>query len=164
MKMALNGALTIGTLDGANVEIKEEVGDENIFIFGLTTAEVAIAKANGYNPREYYDSNPELKRVLDMISSGFFSVDEPNRYQPIIDNLLNNGDQYLLLADYASYIEAQEKVSKLYKNQDEWMRLAILNVANMAKFSSDRAIGEYAANIWHVSPYKEKKARASSKK
>ena len=164
MKMALNGALTIGTLDGANVEIKEEVGDENIFIFGLTTAEVAAAKANGYNPREYYDSNPELKRVLDMIGSGFFSVDEPNRYQPIIDNLLNNGDQYLLLADYASYIEAQEKVSKLYKNQDEWTRLAILNVANMAKFSSDRAIGEYAENIWHVSPYKGKKAKASSKK
>jgi starch phosphorylase len=164
MKMALNGALTIGTLDGANVEIKEEVGDENIFIFGLTTAEVAATKANGYNPREYYDSNPELKRVLDMISSGFFSVDEPNRYQPIIDNLLNNGDQYLLLADYASYIEAQEKVSKLYKNQDEWTRLAILNVANMAKFSSDRAIGEYAENIWHVSPYKAKKAKVSSKK
>jgi starch phosphorylase len=164
MKMALNGALTIGTLDGANVEIKEEVGDENIFIFGLTTAEVATAKANGYNPREYYDSNPELKRVLDMIGSGFFSVDEPNRYQPIIDNLLNNGDQYLLLADYASYIEAQEKVSKLYKNQDEWTRLAILNVANMAKFSSDRAIGEYAENIWHVSPYKGKKAKGSSKK
>jgi len=164
MKMALNGALTIGTLDGANVEIKEEVGDENIFIFGLTTAEVAATKAAGYNPRDYYEANPELKRVLDMISGGFFSVDEPNRYQSIVDNLLNNGDQYLLLADYASYIEAQEKVSLLYKNQDEWTRLAVLNVANMAKFSSDRAIGEYAENIWHISPFKVKKTKSSIKK
>jgi len=164
MKMALNGALTIGTLDGANVEIKEEVGDENIFIFGLTTAEVAATKASGYNPRDYYEANPELKRVIDMISEGFFSVDEPNRYQSIVDNLLNNGDQYLLLADYASYIEAQEKVSMLYKNQDEWTRLAVLNVANMAKFSSDRAIGEYAEKIWHISPFKVKKTKSSIKK
>jgi starch phosphorylase len=150
MKMSLNGALTIGTLDGANVEIMEEVGEENIFIFGLTTPQVAEVKANGYNPLDYYHSNPELKQVLDMISNGFFSIDEPNRYQPIIDNLLKNGDQYLLLADYASYIETQDRVGKLYQNQDEWTRLAILNVANMAKFSSDRAIGDYAKNIWHV--------------
>lgn len=150
MKMALNGALTIGTLDGANVEIMEEVGAENIFIFGLTTPQVAEVKANGYNPYDYYNSNPELKKVLDMISSGFFSIDEPARYQPIVDNLLKNGDQYLLLADYASYIETQDKVGKLYQDQDEWTRLAILNVANMAKFSSDRAIGDYAKNIWHV--------------
>ena len=150
MKMALNGALTIGTLDGANVEIMEEVGAENIFIFGLTTPQVAEVKANGYNPYDYYNSNPELKKVLDMISSGFFSIDEPARYQPIVDNLLKNGDQYLLLADYASYIETQDKVGKLYQDQDEWTRLAILNVANMAKFSSDRAIGDYAKNIWYV--------------
>jgi starch phosphorylase len=128
----------------------EEVGEENIFIFGLTTPQVAEVKANGYNPLDYYHSNPELKQVLDMISNGFFSIDEPNRYQPIIDNLLKNGDQYLLLADYASYIETQDRVGKLYQNQDEWTRLAILNVANMAKFSSDRAIGDYAKNIWHV--------------
>lgn len=150
MKMSLNGALTIGTLDGANVEIMEEVGEENIFIFGLTTPQVAEVKANGYNPNDYYHSNPELKQVLDMIASGFFSIEEPNRYQPIIDNLLKNGDQYLLLADYASYVETQDRVGKLYQNQDEWTRLAILNVANMAKFSSDRAIGDYAKNIWHV--------------
>lgn len=150
MKMSLNGALTIGTLDGANVEIMEEVGEENIFIFGLTTPQVAEVKANGYNPHDYYHSNPELKQVLDMIASGFFSIDDPNRYQPIIDNLLKNGDQYLLLADYASYIETQDRVGKLYQNQEEWTRLAILNVANMAKFSSDRAIGDYAKNIWHV--------------
>ncbi len=151
MKMALNGALTIGTLDGANVEIKEEVGDENIFIFGLTTPQVAELKANGYNPRDYYNSNPELKEVLDMIASGYFSVEEPQRYQNIVDNLLNN-DQYLLLADYASYVETQDKVDSLYQNRDEWVRKAILNVANMAKFSSDRAIGDYAKNIWNVSP------------
>lgn len=163
MKMALNGALTIGTLDGANVEIKEEVGDENIFIFGLTTQQVVETKANGYNPRDYYDVNPELKQVLDMIASGFFSVDEPNRYQAIVDNLLDHGDQYLLLADYASYIEAQDKVAKLYENQDEWTRLAILNVANMAKFSSDRAIGEYAKNIWHVSPHASAQGTVANK-
>lgn len=151
MKMALNGALTIGTLDGANVEIKEEVGDENIFIFGLTTPEVAKMKAQGYHPRDYYNSNLELKHVLDMIASGYFSVDEPARYHNIVNNLLNN-DQYLLLADYASYIETQNKVANLYRNQDEWVRKAILNVANMAKFSSDRAIDEYAKNIWHVKP------------
>ena len=149
MKMALNGALTIGTLDGANVEIAEEVGMENIFIFGLTTPQVAEVKANGYKPRDYYQANPALKEVIDMIGSGFFSVDEPHRYQAIVDTLLNN-DNYLLLADYASYIETQDKVSALYQNQDEWTRMAILNVANMAKFSSDRAIGDYAKNIWHV--------------
>ena len=158
MKMALNGALTIGTLDGANVEIKEEVGDDNIFIFGLTTPQVAELKASGYKPRDYYNNNPELKQVLDMIADGYFSIDEPNRYQVIVDNLLNN-DQYLLLADYASYIEAQERVGKLYQHQDDWTRMAILNVANMAKFSSDRAIGDYAKNIWHVTPHTNVKAK-----
>lgn len=160
MKMALNGALTIGTLDGANVEIKEEVGDENIFIFGLTTPQVAEVKANGYKPRDYYNNNSELKQVLDMIAEGYFSIDEPARYQVIVDNLLNN-DQYLLLADYASYIEAQERVGKLYQHQDDWTRMSILNVANMAKFSSDRAIGDYAKNIWHVSPNIKPKQKQS---
>lgn len=156
MKMALNGALTIGTLDGANVEIKEEVGDDNIFIFGLTTEEVAAVKAKGYNPLDYYHSNAELKQVLDMIASGYFSVDEPRRYQPIIDNLLQNGDQYLLLADYASYIETQDKVATLYLDQDAWMTKAILNVAHMAKFSSDRSMHDYAKNIWHLEGYADK--------
>ena len=154
MKMALNGALTIGTLDGANVEIKEEVGDENIFIFGLTTDEVAAIKANGYNPWDYYHANPELKQVLDMIAGGFFSVEEPDRYQAIFDNLMHKGDHYLLLADYASYIETQEAVSALYQNQEEWTRRAILNVARVGKFSSDRTIGEYAKNIWKVASAK----------
>ncbi len=154
MKMALNGALTIGTLDGANVEIKEEVGDDNIFIFGLTTPEVAAAKANNYNPRDFYQQNAELKQVLDMIGSGFFSMQEPNRYQAIIDNLLNH-DNYLLLADYASYIACQDEVSKTYQDPEEWSRRTILNVARMAKFSSDRTISEYAKNIWNVQAVKQ---------
>ena len=153
MKMALNGALTIGTLDGANVEIKEEVGDDNIFIFGLTTPQVAEIKANGYSPRDYYNQNPALKEVLDMIANGFFSQEEPNRYQAIVDNLLNN-DNYLLLADYAAYIDCQDEVAKVYQDQDEWSRRAILNVARMAKFSSDRTICEYAKNIWQVESLK----------
>ena len=154
MKMALNGALTIGTLDGANVEIKEEVGNENIFIFGLTTNEVAQTKAQGYNPWDYYNNNAELKEVLDMIAGGFFSVEEPDRYQAIFDNLLHKGDHYLLLADYASYIATQDAVGTLYQDQEEWSRMAILNVARVGKFSSDRTIGEYAKNIWNVTPAK----------
>ncbi|PPC95030.1 MAG: glycogen phosphorylase [Methylotenera sp.] len=162
MKMALNGALTIGTLDGANVEIMEEVGNENIFIFGLTTQQVMDTKSS-YNPREYYENNPALKQVLDMISQGYFSVDEPNRYEIVVNNLLS-GDQYMLLADYASYIETQDKVAKLYKDQDQWTRMAILNVANMAKFSSDRAIGDYARNIWHVTQEKSNGSKIKSRK
>jgi len=150
MKMALNGALTIGTLDGANVEIMQEVGDENIFIFGLKADEVSTTKSNGYNPWDYYNSNPELKEALDMIASGYFSIEEPGRYQAIFDNLLNKGDQYLLLADYASYMQMQEHVSALYKDKEEWSRRAILNVARMGKFSSDRSIREYADNIWKL--------------
>ncbi len=154
MKMALNGALTIGTLDGANVEIMEEVGEDNIFIFGLTTPQVADVRVNGYNSRDYYNGNAELREVLDMIGSGFFSVEEPNRYQAIVDNLLNNGDHYLLLADYASYVAKQDEVGEVYKDQEEWTRRAILNVARMAKFSSDRTISEYASQIWRVNPLK----------
>lgn len=152
MKMALNGALTIGTLDGANIEIKEEVGDENIFIFGLTAAQVAETRASGYNPLDYYNANSELKQALDMIASGFFSVDEPGRYQAVFDALVNNGDHYLLLADYASYMAAQDEVGRVYQDQKEWTRRAVLNVARIGKFSSDRTIGEYAKNIWKVKP------------
>jgi starch phosphorylase len=152
MKMALNGALTIGTLDGANIEIKEEVGEDNIFIFGLTTQQVAELRARGYNPWEYYNANAELKQALDMIAEGFFSVEEPERYQPIYETLTWNGDYYLLLADYASYVKTQEDVSALYRNKDEWARRAILNVARMGKFSSDRTIREYAQKVWGVQP------------
>ncbi|HLD09142.1 MAG TPA: glycogen/starch/alpha-glucan phosphorylase, partial [Methylophilaceae bacterium] len=144
MKMALNGALTIGTLDGANIEIKDEVGDENIFIFGMTAPQVAETRANGYDPLDYYNANPELKQALDMIASGFFSVDEPGRYQTIFDALVHNGDHFLLLADYTSYVAAQDEVGWVYQDQEEWARRAVLNVARIGKFSSDRTIGEYA--------------------
>ncbi len=150
MKMALNGALTIGTLDGANVEILEEVGDNNIFIFGLTTPQVAEMRVRGYNPWDYYHGNDELKQCLDMIGNGFFSVEEADRYSPIFNNLTHHGDHYLLLADYASYIATQDRVSQLYLEKDEWTRRAILNVANMGKFSSDRTILEYAEKVWNV--------------
>jgi starch phosphorylase len=143
MKMALNGALTIGTLDGANIEIGEEVGAENIFIFGLTTPEVADLRARGYNPNVHCDHNAELRQVLEMIGQGFFSVDEPDRYRALYDN-------YMLQADYASYIATQEEVSAVYRDQEEWTRRAILNVARMGKFSSDRTIREYADKVWKV--------------
>jgi len=152
MKFALNGALTIGTLDGANIEIMEEVGRENIFIFGLTAQQVAEVKARGYNPREYYSGNPELKRVLDMIAGGFFSPGAPELFTPLTDSLLNLGDHYLLLADYASYIACQKEVGELFKNRREWARRAVLNTAGMGKFSSDRTIGEYARQIWGITP------------
>lgn len=157
MKMALNGALTIGTLDGANVEILEEVGAENIFIFGLTTPEVAELRAQGYSSWDYYHGNPELRLVLDMIGSGFFSVEEPERYRQIFDNLTHHNDHYLLQADYASYVATQEKVGALYRDKDEWTRRAVLNVARMGKFSSDRTINEYAKNVWRVKPVKPNK-------
>lgn len=154
MKMALNGALTIGTLDGANIEIREEVGEDNIFIFGLTTQEVADLRARGYNPWEYCNGNAELQLALDMIGKGFFCVEEPDRYRAIYENLTWNGDHYLLLADYASYIAAQERVNVLYQDKEAWTRCAILNVARMGKFSSDRTIQEYARNVWGVTPVK----------
>jgi starch phosphorylase len=152
MKFALNGALTIGTLDGANVEMKENVGDDNIFIFGNTTPQVADIRAQGYQPRHFYESNPELKAVLDAIRDGAFSPGEPSRYQGIFDTLVNWGDQYLLLADYASYVAMQAKVDALYRDADAWTRMAILNVAGMGAFSSDRTIAQYAHEIWNTKP------------
>jgi len=152
MKLSLNGALTIGTLDGANIEIMEEVGEENFFLFGLTADEVARLRASGYNPWEYYHGNAELRQVLDMIASGYFSPDEPDRFQSIVDALLCHGDHYLLLADYASYVACQERVDALYCRPEEWLQKSILNVAGMGKFSSDRTIRQYAEQIWHVGP------------
>ena len=156
MKMALNGALTIGTLDGANVEILEEVGESNIFIFGLTTPQVAELRVHGYNAWDHYHGNDELRQVLDMIGNGYFSVEDPDRYRQIFDNLTHHGDHYLLLADYASYIATQDMVSLLYQDKEEWTRRAILNVANMGKFSSDRTIREYAEKVWDVKSVKLK--------
>ncbi|WP_224982504.1 glycogen/starch/alpha-glucan phosphorylase [Geomonas agri] len=152
MKFALNGALTIGTLDGANIEIMEEVGRENIFIFGMTAAEVSQLRARGYNPREYYNGNRELKQVLDMIASGFFCPWSPELFTPLTDSLLNLGDHYMLLADYASYVACQEQVAQLFKQPNEWARRAILNCAGMGKFSSDRTIDQYAREIWGIKP------------
>jgi starch phosphorylase len=152
MKLALNGALTIGTLDGANIEIMEEVGEDNMFIFGLTAQQAEDLHRQGYRPHDYCEQNHELKVVLDMIASGFFSPGEPKRYQPLIDTLLERGDHYLLLADYADYVQCQERVDALYGDPLQWARRAILNVAGMGKFSSDRTIKEYAEKIWHVKP------------
>ncbi|WPB54937.1 glycogen/starch/alpha-glucan phosphorylase [Xylophilus sp. GOD-11R] len=152
MKLALSGALTIGTLDGANVEMSESVGLENIFIFGNTTPQVEALRAAGYQPRTYYDSDPVLKRVLDAIRDGVFSPSEPARYQQIFDTLVDWGDKYLLLADFAAYVEAQDKVDALYLQPEAWIRKAILNVAGMGPFSSDRTIAEYADEIWHSKP------------
>jgi starch phosphorylase len=152
MKLALNGALTIGTDDGANIEIREAVGDDHIFIFGLTTPEVAALRAGGYQPLRYRDANPALAAVLDAIAGGAFSPDEPGRYRPLVDSLLWGGDHYLLLADYASYVTTQLRVDELYRHPDEWTTKAIINVAGMGRFSSDRTIAEYARQVWGLEP------------
>ncbi len=153
MKFALNGALTIGTMDGANVEIREEVGDENIFIFGLLADEVVKLKSNGYNPREYYEKNSNLKHIVDMIATNFFNPKEFGIFDDMIRGLMNV-DYYLLFADYQSYIDTQDKVAKFYTDKYEWTKKSILNVARMAKFSSDRSVKEYAEKIWKVKPVK----------
>jgi glycogen phosphorylase len=151
MKLALNGALTIGTDDGANIEIRQNVGDENIFIFGLKTPEVRDLRVAGYHPLNYYDNNPALKSVLDAISGGQFSPDEPSRYSALVNSLVWGGDHYMLLADYASYVATQARVDALYRQPGQWCQRAIRNVAGMGVFSSDRTIAEYASDIWHVS-------------
>ena len=152
MKLALNGALTIGTDDGANIEIRHNVGDDNIFIFGLKTPEVMSLKQNGYQPMRFYESIPALKAVLDAISGGAFSPDEPARYRGLVDSLLWGGDHYLLLADYESYVATQLRVDALYRDPGQWAERAIANVAGMGAFSSDRTIREYASRIWRVAP------------
>ncbi|HLO48114.1 MAG TPA: glycogen/starch/alpha-glucan phosphorylase [Kamptonema sp.] len=153
MKFAMNGALTIGTLDGANVEIREQVGADNFFLFGLTAEEVYAMKAKGYNPRQYYEQNQELKEVCDRIASGYFSPEAPDLFHPLVDSLLNH-DQYMLLADYQSYIDCQERVSQVYRDTDNWTRMSILNSARMGFFSSDRTIKEYCNDIWQIQPLK----------
>jgi starch phosphorylase len=152
MKLALNGALTIGTLDGANVEMRAEVGEDNFFIFGLTAAEAAECRANGYSPWAIYGSNAELRQALDMVANGYFSPQSPDKFRPVFDGLTMHGDPFLLLADYASYIACQERVDALYRQPEEWARRAILNVAGMGAFSSDRTVLEYARSVWKVTP------------
>ncbi|AFR05328.1 glycogen phosphorylase [Pectobacterium brasiliense] len=152
MKFALNGALTIGTLDGANVEMLEHIGEENMFIFGNTADQVEALRQNGYNPRQYYDQDEELHRVLTQITTGVFSPDDSRRYSDLFDSLVNFGDYYQLLADYRSYVDTQDRVDELYAKKDEWARCAVQNIANMGYFSSDRTIGEYAEDIWNIKP------------
>jgi starch phosphorylase len=152
MKLALNGALTIGTLDGANIEIRDHVGAENVFIFGLTADEVAARRAAGYQPRRELEANPGLKGTLDLIESGFFTPGKPDDARPVINRLLGDGEPFLVLADFAAYAAAQEQVDALYVQEDEWSRRAIHNCMNMGYFSSDRSIREYADRIWAVKP------------
>lgn len=152
MKLAMNGALTIGTDDGANIEIREQVGDDNIFIFGLKTPEVLALRASGYQPLRLYEENPKLKAVLDAIAGGAFSVDEPARYRALVDGLLWGGDHYLLLADFDDYCATQARVDALFRDRDAWARKAIANVAGMGTFSSDRTIAEYARDVWRIDP------------
>jgi starch phosphorylase len=149
MKFSMNGALTIGTLDGANIEIRDEVGAENFFLFGLSAPEVFALKAQGYRPMEYYNANQGLRDVIDLIRSGFFSRGDTELFRPLIDGLLYQ-DPYLLLADFQSYIDCQNRVSEAYRDTDRWTRMSILNTARSGKFSSDRTIREYCSDIWRV--------------
>ncbi|MBX3635448.1 MAG: glycogen/starch/alpha-glucan phosphorylase [Rubrivivax sp.] len=152
MKLALNGALTIGTDDGANIEIRQQVGDDHIFIFGLSAAEVEAQRAAGYQPLRIYEHNARLKAVLDAIGGGAFSEDEPGRYRGLVDSLLWGGDRYMLLADFDSYLAAQSRVDALWRDRAAWATKAILNVAGMGFFSSDRTIREYAREVWGLVP------------
>jgi starch phosphorylase len=150
MKLALNGALTIGTDDGANIEIREQVGDDNIFIFGLSAGEVMGLRVAGYQPLRIYERNPRIRAVLDAIAGGQFCDEEPGRYRALVDSLLWGGDHYMLLADFDSYVAAQERVDQLYRDRTAWARKAIANVAGMGYFSSDRTIAEYARTVWGI--------------
>ena len=151
MKFSLNGALTIGTLDGANVEIREEVSPENFFLFGLNAAEVGELKSRGYRPRDYYEQNATLREAIDFIASGALSRGDAELFRPLIENLLDH-DPFLLLADYQSYIDIQERVSALWRDPHAWMRQSILNTARMGKFSSDRSIRDYCEFVWNIQP------------
>jgi glycogen phosphorylase len=151
MKFAMNGALTIGTLDGANVEIRAAVGAENFFLFGLSAPEVKALRQQGYSPRSYYEQNLELKETLDLIASGYFSKGDRELFKPLMNNLLG-ADPYLLLADYADYLAVQTQVGQAYQERDRWCRMSILNSARSGRFSSDRAIREYCDKIWKVKP------------
>ncbi|MBU9944163.1 MAG: glycogen/starch/alpha-glucan phosphorylase, partial [Dermatophilaceae bacterium] len=149
MKFALNGALTIGTDDGANVEIRELVGDENFFLFGMDEPAVAELQARGYRPGDFYESDANLKRAIDLVASGHFTDGNRDAVSAFVGDLLSN-DRFLALADYASYLEAQDRVEAAYSDQEEWSRKAILNVARTGFFSSDRSMRDYIDRIWHI--------------
>jgi len=150
MKLALNGALTIGTEDGANIEMRDQVGADNIFIFGNNAAQVAAIRQAGYQPTVFYQNDPALSEALNKIDGGFFSPGERGRYHDIFNSLVHYGDHYLLLADYADYVATQLRVDALYLTPAEWQRKAILNVAGMGNFSSDRTIRDYANDTWNM--------------
>jgi starch phosphorylase len=152
MKLALNGALTIGTLDGANVEIREEVGDENIFIFGMTVEEVEALRARGYSPWDFHRDDEELRAVVDWLGSDYWTPGEQGSFRPIHGTLLSGGDPFMVLADFRSYCDCQMRVDAAYRDREAWARKAILNTARMGKFSSDRTIREYAKDIWNLTP------------
>ncbi|MGC3982966.1 MAG: glycogen/starch/alpha-glucan phosphorylase [Steroidobacteraceae bacterium] len=152
MKLSLNGALTIGTLDGANIEIKDAVGEENIFIFGMTAAEAVALRQRGYSPMAVLQANPELKRTLELLESGEFTPDSLADAKSVVDRLLSDGEHFLVLADFESYLAAQAKVDALYVDQDAWSRMALLNTLSMGMFSSDRSIHDYADRIWNIKP------------
>jgi starch phosphorylase len=152
MKLSLNGALTIGTLDGANIEIREQVGPENIFIFGLTAEQVVARRARGYSPSEVVRDDPELRGTLELIDSGYFTPGNLADGKPVVDRLLSEGEPFLVLADYAAYVAAQDQVDALYLQRDEWARKAVINTLSMGRFSSDRSIREYAERIWRIKP------------
>jgi len=152
MKLALNGALTIGTLDGANIEIRDVVGDENIFIFGLTAEQVVAQRAQGYAPQDIAANNPELKQAIELIETGYFSPDNLASSKSIADLLLSDGEHFLVLADFESYGAAQSRVDALYRDSDQWSRKAMINSLSMGPFSSDRSIREYADGIWGIKP------------
>ncbi|NLG34106.1 MAG: glycogen/starch/alpha-glucan phosphorylase [Lentisphaerae bacterium] len=152
MKFQLNGALTVGTLDGANVEIRQEVGADNFFLFGKTVEEVDATWRAGYNPWDVYHGNPAVRRVLDAIKNNFFNLDQPGLYQPVWDTLLTHGDRYLVLDEFDAYVECQKQISDVYEDRDRWARMCILNIANAGKFSTDRTIAQYAEEIWDIHP------------
>jgi starch phosphorylase len=151
MKLALNGALTIGTLDGANIEIREAVGEENFFLFGMTVEEVSARLKKDRSGKEAYQSSDDLREVVDLISDGFFSPEEPTRYQPMMTSLLEH-DEYMVLGDFDAYAACQRRVADTYLDQAAWRRMAALNIARIGRFSSDRTIREYARDIWGVRP------------
>jgi len=152
MKLAMNGAITIGTLDGANIEIAEEVGEDNCVIFGLDVEEVKSLKAQGYNPWDYYYANPEIKSALDWLDTDYFTPGHPGELQSIKKSLLDWGDTYLTLADFASYDAAHKRIDALYRNKAGWAKMAIINAASVGKFNSDRSIQDYVRQIWHLEP------------
>ena len=151
MKFAMNGALTIGTLDGANVEIRDAVGADNFFLFGMTVEDVQRRLTEGYQPYELYKSDEELRSVIDAMAGGAFSNGDRELFRPIAENLLGS-DPYMLIADYRSYVECQEEVGRVWSDRERWTRSSILNVARMGWFSSDRAVREYCRNVWHIEP------------